>query len=531
MSQDPFDYYLKNVPLHVAETEQESGICFASLPELSQAFQKVTGYRLRFLKPGASSADCLTTFPISIGNDTTTSMIGLARNLTSVSLIPERDVENLANALADMISEAHQWQFALRQREAELAANVQLTFHAQNLHGLAQQLEHILRCGAKAVHCDAAALYLLDHETSLLKMRSVWGLPEERLTDPPRPLATALADLEAMLGHAVVLSEEAFLEKHWNAPEHFSSSICVPVTSSTTIHGTLWCFADSRINFDPLAVSLLEIIAGHIAIELERKTLLREGHDGMILKRQLTDAEHFLQDQLPRMAVKSGDPWQIAGAMCHSKPLAATFYDWQDIAPDKSLCTIVSTAEKMPSVEAQMRMVMLQTEIKNLGRYKRSGSHAVRELEDIAFSQQAEKKPFEMLYGLLDKSKSQLRLSCSGSFVLFQYQASSIDNGGFPEICRIDGDFKNTKPELGGYHTLRMFPGDCLVAVHLPEYAHHRNDRLLGALYSQTFFREKLMPALNGDAMQIAELFAAQTQQTITGTNVTVLVIKNVDAA
>jgi hypothetical protein len=174
-----------------------------------------------------------------------------------------------------------------------------------------------------------------------------------------------------------------------------------------------------------------------------------------------------------------------------------------------------------------MRMVMLQTEIKNLGRYKRSARQAIRELEDIAFSQHAEKKPFEMLYGLLDKSKSQLRLSCSGSFVLFQYLASSPENGWRPEIIRIDGKFKNAKPELGGYRTLQLTPSDCLIAVHLPDDAHHRNDRLLSALYSQTFFREKLTPVLNGDATQIAELFAAQTQQTITGSNVTILVIKN----
>jgi len=171
-------------------------------------------------------------------------------------------------------------------------------------------------------------------------------------------------------------------------------------------------------------------------------------------------------------------------------------------------------------------MVMLQTEIKNLGRYKRSARQSIRELEDIAFSQQAEKKPFEMLYGFLDKSKSQLRLSCSGSFVLFQYRESSPDNDGLPELYRIDGDFENAKPELGGFRTLPMAPGDCLVVIHLPNDAHHRNDRFLRALYSRTFVLEKLTPMMNGNATQIAELFAAQTQEAITGTNVSVLVIK-----
>ena len=526
MLQDSFEKYWKSTPPDVVVADQSPVFCLASLPELSQAFQKVTGYHLHFLKPGASSPNCVATFPIHSDDKNKCCAIGLSRSLTSVSLIPERDVEHLARALADMVSESHQWQIALRQREAELAANVQLTFHDQKHHGLAQQLEHLLHSGAKAVHCDAAALYLLDHETSLLKLRSIWGLPEERLIDPPRQLRTALTDLEAMLGHAVMLNEGEFYTERWNSPENFPSSICVPVASSTTVHGTLWCFDDSQLEFDPEAVRLLEIIAGRIAIELEREMLLREGHDGMILKRQLTDAEHFLQNLLPRSMANSDDPWQIAGATCHSKPLAATFYDWQSLATDKWLCTIVSTAENMPSVEAQMRMVMLQTEIKNLSRYKRSAKQAVRELEDIAFSQHAEKKPFALFYGLLDQSKSQLRLSCSGSFVLFRYQVNSPDNGGLPEIYRIDADFDQAKPELGGFRMMSMAPGDCLIAVHLPDDAHHRNNRILGALYSQVFLREKIIPALNGNATQIAELFATQTQEAITGTNVTVLTIK-----
>ncbi len=527
MSHDSFEKYLKSFPPEIAVADQEPAFFLASLPELSKAFQKVTGYQLRFLKPGASSADCVAAFPILSGGKPFPCTMGLVRNLTSVSLIPERDVENLARSLAEVVSEAHQWQVALRQREAELAANVQLTFHDQNHHGLAQQLEHILRSGAKAIQCDAAALYLLDHETSLLKLRSIWGLPEERLTDPPRPLGTALADLEAMLGHAVVLNEGEYLAERWNSPENFPASVCVPVASSTSIHGTLWCYADSQIDFDNVAINLLEIIAGRIAIELERKTLLREGHDGMILKRQLTDAEHFLQNQLPRAALRKGDPWQIAGATSHSKPLAATFYEWQDIAPDKSVITIVSTAEKSPSVEAQMRMVMLQTEIKNLGRYRHSVKQVVQELEDIAFSQQAEKKPFEMLYGLLDKSKSQLRLSCSGSFVLFRSRADGSGHGERPEIQRIDGDLEDAKPELGAFRMLRMAPGDCLIAIHLPDDSHHRNDRILDALYSRTFLREKVTPVLAGSALQISELFATQTQEAVTGTNITVLTIKN----
>lgn len=527
MSHDFYEKYLKHFPSDIAVAEHESPLFMASLPELSQAFQKVTGYHLRFSKPGHNLPDCVATFPIQSGGKEQSSTMGVVRNLTSVSLIPERDVENLARAMADMISEAHQWQLALRQREAELAAHVQLTFHEPKNHGLAQLLEHILRSGAKAIQCDAAALYMLDHETSLLKLRSIWGLPEERLTDPPRQLCTALADLEAMLGHAVVLNEGDFYTERWNAPENFVTSACVPVATSTTIHGTLWFYADSHVDFDATALNLLEIIAGRVAVELERTTLLREGHDSMILKRQLTDAEHFLQSLLPRAVAPKGEQWQLAGTASHSKPLAATFYDWHHLSEDKSLMTIVSTAENIPSVESQMRMVMLQTEIKNLGRNSRSVKHVVQELEDIAFSQQAEGKPFEMLYALLDKRKSQLQLACSGSFVLFRGICHGEKAAEQPTVERIDQDFEDAKPELGGFRMLRLSPGECLIAIHLPRETYSLNERIFKALFSKSFLQETLLPYLNGNAIQISEHLATRIQQTISGTNVTVMTIKN----
>jgi len=128
MSHDFFEKCMNSFPLDVAVIRQEPVCHLASLSELSRAFQKVTGYHLRFFKPNAGTnaeaIDCVATFPVTSGEQNTSCMMGLVRNYPAVSLIPERDVEYLARALADMISEAHQWQVALRQREAELAANV-----------------------------------------------------------------------------------------------------------------------------------------------------------------------------------------------------------------------------------------------------------------------------------------------------------------------------------------------------------------------------------------------------------------------
>ena len=97
----------------------------------------------------------------------------------------------------------------LRKREAELAAAVPVIERPGDPVHLAERLEAVLRGGAQAVNCHAAAVYLLDAATTELKLRTAYGLPRERLTLGPRPLRAATADLEALAGHAVVMKNRA----------------------------------------------------------------------------------------------------------------------------------------------------------------------------------------------------------------------------------------------------------------------------------------------------------------------------------
>ena len=124
--------------------------------------------------------------------------------------MPLEQAEPLADALGKLWGELLATRHALWQREAELAAGVPLVLRRRrrDMPPLGERLEAVLRGGAEAIGCQAAALYLLDPATTELKLRSSWGLPRKRLTDPARPLRGALADLEALLGHAVVLTDD-----------------------------------------------------------------------------------------------------------------------------------------------------------------------------------------------------------------------------------------------------------------------------------------------------------------------------------
>ena len=186
---------------------------------------------------------------------------------------------SLASSIAGMVNELMETRHALWQREAELAAGVPLVPHAEEEQHLAARLEAVLRGGAQAVDCQAAALYLLDDATTHLKLRSSWGLPFDRLTAAARPLKGSVADLEALLGHAVVL-QDAELMQRWSVPEDFPAAVCVPVSTPTMLLGTLWVFSDRKRDFNDRQTNILEVVAGRLASDLEREMLLREGTRG-----------------------------------------------------------------------------------------------------------------------------------------------------------------------------------------------------------------------------------------------------------
>jgi hypothetical protein len=147
-----------------------------------------------------------------------------------------------------LLDQLHQTETALWRREAELAAGVPVSQRPNESSHLSDRLTAILRSATQFIGGVAAGLYMLDEGTVSLELRGAWRLPAERLLESARPLRGATADLEALVGHAVLL-KDARLVPDWKIPEDFPAAICVPVSSPTTPLGTLWIFCAETRDF------------------------------------------------------------------------------------------------------------------------------------------------------------------------------------------------------------------------------------------------------------------------------------------
>lgn len=338
--------------LHTEEPLQVEVSAVAALeilPELSRAFEAATGWALHFV-PGVAPAqdpELKWSAPVETGVGASPGHFRLdpgraawARERASRLDLPA--VEPLAGVVSQLTGEILRGETLLWQREAELAAGVPVTPHRDEERHLAERLEAILAGAARAVGCQAAALYLLDADTTSLKMRSVWGLPRRRLSAPARPLDGALADLEALLGHAIVL-EDAHSNLPWTAPEDFPAAVCVPVSTPTVPLGTFWIFSTTPRDFSDEETNIIEIVAGRLAVELEREMLLVAGVTDMRRRRQFAAVERWQQQQLPRVAPLV-EGWEMAAWSESADSPSGEFYDWFPRA-DGRLTAVVARVE------------------------------------------------------------------------------------------------------------------------------------------------------------------------------------------
>lgn len=388
--------------------------CVGSLPGVLRAFQRTTGHSLRYVPVGGTSESTDTPWSIPVNPDTKTPPGHLALNpldpLSRESQVAPPQTRELASAIGGMLGELLTAQHALWQREAELAAGVPLASHPDEQQHLAAQLQAVLQAGAQAVGCHAAALFLLDEATTELKLRSCWGLPADRLTAPARPLADALADLEAMLGHAVVLDDPTLL-RHFNAPENFPAAACVPISSSTNILGTLWMFCNEQRDFTDQQTNVIELTAGRLASDLERTTLLREGIEGAQLKRQVAAAQRMQRNQLPTISPLL-DGWDIAGWNAQAEAVGGDFFDWFGL-PGGLLAVAVADCTGR-GIPAALASSAVKAAVRAHGQYQRETDELLRQVNLTLWTSSAGDQFASMFFGLIETETGKIRFGSAG---------------------------------------------------------------------------------------------------------------------
>lgn len=464
----PIPSYLK---LH-SETPPEPEPALAELPligRLCDSFARATGWNLAYRS--ADEVDSKAAWSAQVQLDGRANAGGgnqrrsdegrlvLDGRFSGAQEPPTDSLEQarqLATAVAEMLSELAQTRHALWQREADLAAGVPVSARTDEQQHLAVRLEAVLRGGAEALGCEAAAAYLLDEATSQLKLRAAWGLPPDRFLRPARPLRGATADLEALVGHAVVL-ENTKLLPHWRSPEDFPTAVCVPISTPTNPLGTLWVFSRHARDFSEHQTNLLEVVAGRVAAELERAALLNQGVAARQLDRQLEAAARWQACRLPTISPLV-DNWQLAGWTAQGDQIGGDWHDWT-VLPDGTLAVAVGHGDGT-LIESGLTAAALHSALKAHACYRHTAEQMLQRINETFWSSSSGAPFASLVYHLIQPETGETEY-CSagqgGALILRRSGCSILTQNRLPLGTQPENSYRSGKGKILPGETLILF--------------------------------------------------------------------------
>ncbi len=249
--------------------------------------------------------------------------------------------EQLLTAFEAVVERLEKAENAVRRQEAELATGVSVVRNPNEQQELADRFESILAgvCGIDRRFGRSRLSARRDNVES--EDATAWGLPVSKLADPPRPLRGALADLESLLGNAVLL-EDIQAMPEWPSPEDYASAVVVPIGSSTMPHGTIWFWSDRPRKHTATEVEVANMAAERIMSELEKSLLGDEAKQAKRLRKELDAAGQAQAARLPDDQPLHRD-FQTAGWTFQDCSLGGGFHDW-DMTPNGLITLGVGSA-------------------------------------------------------------------------------------------------------------------------------------------------------------------------------------------
>ena len=256
--------------------------------------------------------------------------------------VRQADAQSLMAAIERLVERLEKAEGFVREHQAARAGDIAVVRQADESKEVADRLLTILASSGASIGATAAAIYLLDETTSELAMRACWNLPVDRLMAAPRQLRGSLADLEALLGNAVLLDDLEAVSEGWPSPESFASAIVVPIGSVAMPQGTIWFWSDRKRKYDPPQIEVANLAAGRVMSELEHSVLGAEVKESRRVVNQLDRASEAQAARLPGLAAIHRDI-EMAGWSLQEGPVGGAFHDW-DINPRSQVVAAMGQA-------------------------------------------------------------------------------------------------------------------------------------------------------------------------------------------
>lgn len=365
----------------------------------------------------------------------------------------------LLEALADQISVALDhallYQRARRQR-AEVEALYRISLLLNEKLELDEILEVLLDQVRGVVPYDAAALYLIQPESSDLSWLVSRGYPEGTLEKIRLKLGEGIVGWAAKSGELIAVGDVHRAERYVEARPETRSEMVVPLISGSRVIGVLNLESDRLNAFRDDDQHVLTSFASQAAVSIERARMSAELLDKQRLEHELGVARSIQKKFLPRdHPVLPG--YDIAGRNLPSSTVSGDAYDFVPITDSQFGIMIGDVSGKGVSAALIMATfrAALRAEIRN-----RFSIIEIMSKVNVGLSESVETGQFvTAVYGVLDAASGRFSYANAGHNAPILLRAD-----GTVERLRRGGPILGPFPQIGyELGTLDLRAGDLLL--------------------------------------------------------------------
>ncbi|MEC8558316.1 MAG: SpoIIE family protein phosphatase [Planctomycetota bacterium] len=362
------------------------------------------------------------------------------------------------DALIQKLKEA---ETTIELQEAQLATSLGVSIRPEEAELLAERLKESLQRACEQTVSDAAAIYLLDDTTSELKMRAAIGLSSDALTQPPRQLRGALADLEALMGNAVLV-ENTKLAPEWNCPQDFAAALCLPIGSPTMPQGTIWLWSDHIRDFTSSDIEVARAASDKILVDIERSVLADEVLRTRATRRQIEEASMVQSSRLPSRQPLHHD-YEISGWTFQGQALGGNFHTWT-VNKNQEICVALGAAVSHgPS--GSLIATSVQTVVETCWNARHKPSQVLRKANDILWDVEDGDWRSSLCYVQIHPESGAAEIALTGdtqAFILTAHGVRRLNGTPTPIAEQPDTRFYNEHVNLEGGELLILASADVL---------------------------------------------------------------------
>ncbi len=323
---------------------------------------------------------------------------------------------------------------------------------------VSDKIANLLRFAKSELSGIGAAVYLLDENTTHLRLRSMIAPAQyAQEVESVRALENSLADLESLIGNKVNIHSPEMGET-WRIPQPFRYGWCMMLGTKNLPLGTIWIFFSQPRSPEAKDFDFLDGLNNQLYGEIQsREKTHAVDEETALLQQELLLASRSNDARLPSFAPEV-DGWKIAGWTYRQGYLASTFHDWA-VTPAGNLSVSVGQVVG-PMLTAAMSLNNLRSLISAHRDYRHSSFTLAAKLNEQIWCNSPGDELASLIYALVDPETNQIQLVNAGDGgVVFcgPFGVQSIDQFQAPLGMDLETQYDQWEAVLQESETLVLF--------------------------------------------------------------------------